>query len=170
MRLLFGKYKGKEIEKVAQVDPNYLMWLIEQDFVWPEVKVTIMKALGVIDKVPSDDVLEVIQIIRKSLLKTGMSVKEVSKLMRHLILLDKGSADNHHLINRGEIIITISEVREGARQELLSGGRTSSAVMQGRIEAYDEVIRLLKEASQADKPVYVGELGKRPARRLRVRR
>jgi uncharacterized protein (DUF3820 family) len=44
--LNFGKYKGKTLDQIHQIDPAYLKWVARQDWCFPEIKAEITKVLG----------------------------------------------------------------------------------------------------------------------------
>lgn len=87
--LPFGKYRGKLLVDIAEDDPQYLHWLLEQEWIKPSLIKNVRIALGLEDS-PKDTIRSrplqlIIDKVKEALLVRGWSKGEAEQMIRRLM-------------------------------------------------------------------------------------
>lgn len=88
-RMPFGKHENKLLVDIAEDDPQYLYWLLEQEWIKPSLIRNIRIALGLED--PQKDSIHsrplqlIIDKIEEALLTRGWSKGEAEQMIRRLM-------------------------------------------------------------------------------------
>lgn len=87
--LPFGKYKGQQVEYVFKNHPQYLYWLIEQEWLKEKYKtlyLNIIKVLGITEEVELSHGAELIKNrVIEALLARGFSTGESEQMVNRLL-------------------------------------------------------------------------------------